>query len=124
MSATRGSWVWHPMPDARSELAWTRTFTDDELARVKAGRVPGCLTHRWFAFFEDGWLSLHRADTGVCVYRVRIDEHGVVREAWINGAPKQRRSVCDTYDAEVLAWVVDTELLGVKRPRPIPPLGG
>ena len=49
--------------------------------------IPESFDERWFAFYEDGWLYLHRSWTGCCVFQLRIEQEAdgyVVREALFN----------------------------------------
>ncbi|MCB9793722.1 MAG: hypothetical protein H6741_13465 [Alphaproteobacteria bacterium] len=103
------------MPDARRRLSFDHRYNAAQADRIRAGRVPDGMRDKWFIYEEQGWLHVHRADTGVCVYLARLDVDGEglrIQEAWVNDDRKQRRCVCHDYDAAMLGWVIETTLLG------------
>jgi hypothetical protein len=121
--ATRGSCTVRPVPDARAPLDYARRFTREEHARIVRGLVPAKMEDKWFVFFEEGWLYLHRSWTGACIYGVRLaedDDGSVVVEAWVSRAPEEYRRTDDGYDERLLAFLVDRLLLGRSVPFPIP----
>ncbi len=69
--AVRGDWKTTPLPAARAALAFARTYSFAEFAGIQAGLVPEEMEDKWFVFFEDPWLYLHRSWTGFCVFQVR-----------------------------------------------------
>jgi hypothetical protein len=71
--ARRTDWNIEPMSEAPVSLEVERTFTRDELASLCFGVVPRSMDEKWFVYFEDPWLYLHRSWTGVCVYQVRLE---------------------------------------------------
>jgi hypothetical protein len=95
------------MPEACARLGYERRFTAEEQRRLALGIVPRNMEDKWFIFFEDGWLYLHRSWTGACIYRVRlapVDEGCEVAEAWVR----------------LLRFLVDRLLLGLDAPFPVP----
>jgi O-acetyl-ADP-ribose deacetylase (regulator of RNase III) len=120
--ATRASWKTQPLPDARARVPYRRDFDAEEHRRVAAGIVPEAMEDKWFIFLEDDWLFFHRSWTGVCVYAVRlrrVEAGSTVEEAWANRDPTQYSKADDTYDAEMLGFLVDRLLLGRTPPFPI-----
>jgi hypothetical protein len=104
------------MPASRHRLDFRLAFTKEEMDRLAEGFVPGDMDDRWFAFYEDGWLYLHRSWTGYCNYQVRFAPHGslfVVEEAWVNRDPEQYGSTDPESDLrslrDVLFWVFAVE---------------
>jgi hypothetical protein len=123
--ATRASWQIRPLPATRAPLRYERSFTPDEHARVVLGLVPRLVDDKWFIYFEQDWLYLHRASTGVCIYGVRLGpapEKGasVVEEAWVNRTREEYTRTDDEYDARLLSFLVDRLLLGRDVPFPVP----
>jgi hypothetical protein len=72
--ATRQDWETLPMPDESEKIAFEREYSISEFERLRAGLVPGEMEDKWFIFFEDPYLYLHRSWTGFCIYRVRFDQ--------------------------------------------------
>jgi hypothetical protein len=65
---------------------------------------------RWFAFYEEPWLYLHRSWTGFGVYQVRfepVDGSSHVAEALVSRDPDQYRSPDAINDALLLALLLD-----------------
>jgi len=123
---TRDSWpTRQDMPEETRKLSLHRSFSADEFARLERGLLPAQMEDKWFAFYEDGWLNLHRSWSGVCIYRVRLvarDGQFDVAECIVNDHRKQRRTLGDAYDIAFCEWVLDNLLLGKQTPRPRPPL--
>jgi len=65
---------------------------------------------KWFFFFEEPWLYLHRAWSGVCVYQVRfasVEQGAEVAEVLVNRDPKQDPETVNSRDALFLAYLLD-----------------
>jgi hypothetical protein len=69
---------------------------------------------RWFAFFEDPELFVHRSWTGFCIYRVTFvqaaDRH-VVQTALVSDNRNRYRRKPDLEEVEFLDVLVDRLLL-------------
>ena len=70
MAANRNDWKTTPLPAARVGITLDRTYAADEFARIKEGDVPQEMEDKWFAFYEEPWLYLHRSWTGFGIYQV------------------------------------------------------
>jgi hypothetical protein len=94
--ATRGDWTTTPMPAERGVLPvqWLAplTFADHQFERIAFGLVPAAMEQKWFVFYEEPWLSMHRSWTGICVFQARFEKQGEthrVVEALVNRDPMQ-----------------------------------
>ena len=70
---------------------------------------------KWFVYFEDGWLYLHRSWTGSLIYWLRLDgcPAGVrVVESWVNRDSEQYRETDTAYDRLMLDFLIRRMLLG------------
>lgn len=56
--ATRESWKTLPVPEARAELEFLRTYDLADFDRIKHGLIPQAMEDKWFIFFEEPWLYL------------------------------------------------------------------
>jgi hypothetical protein len=74
--ATRSDWKTLPVPSQWAPLTVDMNFTADEFTRIRAGRIPDSMEDKWFVYFEQPWLSIHRSWTGLCIYHLRIDPDG------------------------------------------------
>jgi len=125
MPANRNDWRTTPLPKARASRTLERGYTAAEFARIREGRVPKEMEHRWFAFFEEPWLYVHRSWTGIGIFQVRFEQvrfeqvrfeqvrfeptDGVIRvvEALVNRDPEEYGGTDDIADAQRLAAMLD-----------------
>jgi len=122
-AATRASWQIKPPPATRVALAYTRSFTAAEHARLLLGLVPAQMEDKWFIYFEDAWLHLHRSWTGACIYGVRLEPEGEgsrVAEAWASRSTEEYTRTDAAYDARLLSFLVDRLLLRLDVAFPVP----
>jgi hypothetical protein len=106
MAATRDDWKITPLATARAAIACDRTYSAGEMKTLEQGYVPHDMDDKWFAFFEEPWLFLHRSWTGFGIFQVRFED-GRVAEAWVSRDPEQYTSTDDTGDSLLLALVLD-----------------
>lgn len=119
--ATRESWRNKPFPAQREPLPFDGRFEGDEVHRLTQGLVPEGVEDKWFIFYEEGWLYLHRAITGSCIYAVRLsvsDGAAVVDEAWVNADPGEYTATDRAWDLALLGFLVNDLLAG--RPQEFP----
>ena len=112
MTATSERWKGQRFGPMR-RLSYHDTFSADETARIKAGRVPKSMEDKWFISVEDPLLVLHRSWTGQAVYNVRLKPHGSgcrIAEAQCSVDMLERSNVQD--QARLLRFLVDNLLLG------------
>jgi hypothetical protein len=110
MIATRGDWKTAPLPSARKSLLFDGSYTSAEFERIKEGLIPESMDDKWFVFFEEPWLHLHRSWTGFCIYQVRFEPAGEgvrVAEVLANREPDQYGETDDTRDMLMLAVLLD-----------------
>lgn len=90
------------MPAQTASLMLDLAFNDAEFQKIAMGCIPEVMEDKWFIFFEDPWLHLHRSWTGYCIYRVRFaQEDGKHRpiDVVVNRDPAQYRETNDALDA-------------------------
>lgn len=83
--ARRGDWQTIPFPDVCHSVPLDRIYTPAEFSQIAAGRIPEEMEDKWFIFFEEPWLYLHRSWTGFSVFKVRFESAfggSRVAEAW------------------------------------------
>jgi 8-oxo-dGTP pyrophosphatase MutT (NUDIX family) len=116
--ARREDWVGGLLPARRSRLAFERTVTPQEMARIARGFIPTVQEQKWFAYFEDGTLHLHRSWTGLAIYRLHFAPvpkkpgHWRVTKAEVNRHPRQYTQQRDDEDVAILRDLVDGMLIG------------
>ncbi len=119
--AHASSWKNRPMPPENKELAVEGILSRDEYGAVSLGYIPQSPADKWFIYLEKDWLYFHRSQTGTCVFQVQIepfeDRYAIVK-AVVNRNPQQYRNTDDAYDVALIAYVIDTVLLGRFAPFP------
>ncbi len=71
--ATKEDWEIFPMPSKTATFTIKRHFTEEEIENLKAGHIPEEMEDRWFSYFEDNKLYIHRSWSGICVYIVEFN---------------------------------------------------
>ena len=72
------------------------------------------MEERWFVYFENGWLHLHRSWTGSLIYCLRLDDcpAGVrVIDSWVNRDSRQYRETDLAYDRLMLDSLLQRVIL-------------
>ncbi len=107
-------WETEPLPERRTAIVLDRTYTGEEMEKIRKGLVPEVMEDKWFIYWKDGKLFFHRSWTGFCIYVVRFAEQdGLWRmvQAEVNRDPGQYRETSDERDAEMIPFLVDALLL-------------
>lgn len=120
--ATRESWKVLDLPEIRTELDLSESYTHAEVARIKRGVIPEEMEDKWFIFFEEPWLYFHRSWTGEGVYGVefRTSHHGaLVVASWVGRGTGQHMEPAD-YHRAMLIFLIDALLLGKPASFPMP----
>jgi hypothetical protein len=118
-NARRGDWKTLPMPASRATIAIDRRFSAEEMRRIRRGVIPEQMEDKWFAFFEDGKLCLHRSWTGYCIYVATFEADGDgarLTGAEVNRDPGQYLGMDPDGDRARILALIDVVLLR----RPIP----
>ena len=112
--AKKADWKNQPLPRERTTIPLARSFTSEEMGRIRQGVVPEQMEDKWFVYWQDDALFFHRSWTGYCIYRVRFSSaDGGYRmfEADVNRNSAQYKEVSDERDAEMISYLVDLLLL-------------
>jgi hypothetical protein len=99
-----------PLPARRETICLDRSYSAAEFERLKVGHIPEEMEDKWFTFFEQPWLYLHRSWTGYCVYQVRFEQIGGgsrVAEVLVSRDPEQYRETDGTRDTLLLGVLLD-----------------
>jgi hypothetical protein len=99
--ATAADWEIHPMPARQSNLVLNLTYADAEMARIRHGFIPHSMDERWFLYFSDGSLHVHRSWTGLYIFQVfftRTGTHWCATHAIVNREPEEYSETDDAVD--------------------------
>lgn len=102
------------MPVKKTTIRLERFYSAAEMEIIRRGVVPEVMEDKWFIYWLDETLYLHRSWTGVCVFAVRFAAEGEgwrMVEADVNRDPEQYKSTDDAEDAKTVSYLVDVLLL-------------
>jgi hypothetical protein len=125
VQASPTSWKRKPFKEG-VPLPFQAAFDREQFARLKEGLIPQQMEDKWFIYYEEPHLFLHRSWTGAPVYRLtlnRVPGGGEVMEAlWSQeladaSAPTQGVE----YQVRLLDFLLSNLLLGQSKPFPMPP---
>jgi hypothetical protein len=107
-------WETEGLPSKRTTIQLNRTFSRQEMNRIRRGLVPEQMEDKWFIYWKDNTLFFNRSWTGLCLYVVRFASEGDscrMIEADLNRDPKQYKETSAERDAEMIYYLVDVLLL-------------
>lgn len=81
-------WKTVEMPEQIEKFVIEKTLTDIEIEYIKEGHRPQEMEDKWFMYFEDKKLFIHRSWTGYCIYIIDLSEHGKLNVT-VNRNPEQ-----------------------------------
>ena len=122
--ATKSNWKTLDTPDRRESLGYEYVFSDSDADRLQLGLIPQAMEGKWFVYFENGWLYLHRSWTGFLVYWLKLDDcaAGVrVVESWVNRDTDQYSETDSEYEQLMLDFLLRGMLLGHNVDFPVRP---
>lgn len=106
---TRDCFKNQPMAELRAALPLELRLGRERFERIRRGFRPTTMEDRWFVFYEDGWLYLHRSWSGHCIFQIRWEQDGdeaVVREAWVSRDPAEYLGTDAQADLQQISWVL------------------
>ena len=107
-AATRSDWKTQEMPAQQTRYILKKKLTSEQLETLMRGHVPQAMEDKWFWFYEDDRLYIHRSWTGICIYILRFyTEEGKILVI-SNRDPKQYKCTDNQEDAEQLNWLLDS----------------
>ena len=115
-------WETHELPAERDGISIGKMFTCAEMELVRRGYVPEAMEDKWFIYWENNTLYLHRSWTGFCIFVVRFqEEHDgyLMRDADVNQNPEQYSQTSHDENLRLLCTAVDVLLLRLP-PEPLP----
>lgn len=119
--ATAVSWPNKPMPKGAKVLEIDGTYSREEYVTISQGLIPQSANDKWFIYLEDEWLHFHRSASGSCIFMFNIvlqENHYAAKTLLVNGDPKQFNSENDEYNVNLVAYLIDSLLLGRFTPFP------
>ena len=119
-AATADAWKREPFGEMLS-IPYRSRFSADEFERLKLGLIPQAMEDKWFIYFAESTLFLHRSWTGMGAFKVRLTQEGSEAEIADARCAAQILSASDAdYQARLLGFLISNLLLGKQEPFPIP----
>jgi len=112
-----------PLPERQAEIAVDLWYDEDAMCRIRKGFLPVDQDEKWFIWFRDNVLHLHRSWTGICIHEVRFIQGA---DGWraatasVNRDPEQYGATDDDEDRRVLVEMIDLHLLSEDNEHPQP----
>lgn len=110
-----------PLPKQHKEIPCSYKFTAEEHEKLKLGLVPEQMEDKWFIYFENDKLYLHRSWTGFCVYIVEFgtnEKCHQINKITVNRYKEQYSETNDIWDCKLVIYLINVLLL--KKPVPFP----
>jgi hypothetical protein len=120
-AATKSDWQTLPFPKSIKELPCHRQFSDRQMQKVKLGLLPNAMEDKWFIYFEDNTLNIHRSWTGLKVYQVIFhftNDKTETTRAYVNNDPAEYTPQSDDYETKMISFLIDRFLLEKAVPFP------
>jgi hypothetical protein len=108
--AKRNDWKTEEFPSASKSIVVDRTYSKSEFEKIIVGTIPEEMEDKWFVFYEEPWLYLHRSWTGFCIFKIRfkiVDNNVKITEAWVNRDPEQYQETNDSRDENLLKILLE-----------------
>ena len=112
--AVATDWEIRPLPQQRTTIALGRTFSASDMDRIRMGFIPEYMDEKWFMYWQDDALRIHRSWGGYCMYIVRFVSDGEgsrMVSAQVNRNYEQYQGTDDDSDAWLIPDLIDGHLL-------------
>jgi 8-oxo-dGTP pyrophosphatase MutT (NUDIX family) len=106
----KDDWRVKPLPRKRAILTLDRLYDARAALRIRKGWYPAAMEEKWFTWWEEPVLHMHRSWTGFCNFRVTFRPEGRglrAVSALANRNPDQYTETDDAEDARHLLAVMD-----------------
>jgi len=109
-------WKTEPMPDETDSLDFHRIFSSSEFELLRVGLIPQVMEDKWFVYYNNHTLNIHRSWTGFHIYKITLqpleDNTYAVTQAIVNKNSEQNNG----FDLPMLISLIDGVLLGKNAP--------
>ena len=107
--ATRHSWKTVESPEQLTQLQYQDHFTQAEYETVAQGLIPQAMEDKWFIFYEDSMVYLHRSWTGELIYRITLERDNA--GARVICAEVSPEYLPEPIHEKLLPWIIRDVLL-------------
>lgn len=85
----KSDWKIREMPDKHTTYTIVWHFSEAEMKKLMQGYIPKSMDEKWFTYFEDNKLYIHRSWTGYCIWILSFTPDSDVIEVTSNRNLKQ-----------------------------------
>ncbi len=89
--AIKSDWKTLDMPEKTASFSIDIGLTEGEFSTLQNGHIPCEMEDKWFEYFENNILYIHRSWTGICIYKVRFSTDRRIEEVVVNRDNEQYR---------------------------------
>lgn len=103
-----------PLPQRQTRIDLDRRYDAFDSYLIQRGCVPLEMENKWFIYFKENHLMMHRSWTGYCIFDVVFERHGDelhATHALVNRDAEQYVSTDDEEDKNLLFGVINAVLL-------------
>jgi hypothetical protein len=121
-AASPTSWEREPFTSGVS-IPYKAVFSEKQFARLKIGLVPKRMEDKWFIYYEEPHLFLHRSWTGQPVYRLALrktPDGAEIDEALWSKVLAEAPDPDPGYQVQLIDFLLSNLLLGESKPFPLP----
>lgn len=79
--ALRSDFKTRPFPAKRVLIPFESEFSLEDMSKLIRGSIPRGMDEKWFFYFENSALHMHRSWTGFCIFRVHF---ALTSEGWFS----------------------------------------
>lgn len=106
--ATKRDWENQPMPEKNTTFKLKMKLKKDDIARLKYGHIPREMEDKWFSYYEDDKLYIHRSWSGNCIYIVTFNTLTNRHKVIVNRNDNQYSCTDINEDIETLSDLLNT----------------
>ena len=106
----KSDWKTLDMPIENETFILEKALSSDEIEMIKEGYRPQEMEDKWFMYYEEGKLYIHRSWTGFCIIIVHISETGMM-EVTVNRNLEQHKET-DVEKNKIMLDILLNRLIG------------
>ncbi|MBS1605479.1 MAG: ADP-ribosylglycohydrolase family protein [Bacteroidetes bacterium] len=114
--AKASDWKTEKLPGKVGILDFQKVYSSEEFDRIKLGLIPKEMEDKWFIYYDNHSLHIHRSWTGYHIYQITLqsqkDNTYKVIQTLVNRNKDQYNQQNDEYDVLLIDYLIDRLLLG------------
>lgn len=122
--ARKDSFQSKPLPALIKEIRINKSYDKNSYRKIQFGFIPAEMEDKWFIYFENDNLYIHRSWSGFCIYNVifiKKNNMYFIERVICNDDPNQYNSKkSNQEEQEIVLYLIDRILLNKSVQVPIP----